>query len=47
MLVGGDIATPSFDLAPFAEPVRDTLLGRMQADLLDNRAPLHANGDAA
>ncbi|MCC8363125.1 exodeoxyribonuclease V subunit gamma [Lysobacter sp. A6] len=47
MLVGGEIATPSFDLAPFAEPVRDTLLGRMQADLLDNRAPMHANVDDA
>ncbi|UHQ20483.1 exodeoxyribonuclease V subunit gamma [Lysobacter sp. KIS68-7] len=47
MLVGGDIATPSFDIAPFVEPVRDTLLGRMQADLLDNRAALRENSDAA
>lgn len=47
MLVGGDIATPSFDLAPFVEPEHNTLLGRMQADLLDNRASLHANTDAA
>jgi exodeoxyribonuclease V gamma subunit len=47
MLVGGDVATPSFDVAPFVEPVRHTLLGRMQADLLDNRAPLHGNTDAA
>ncbi|MGO4550915.1 exodeoxyribonuclease V subunit gamma [Lysobacter sp. 2RAF19] len=47
MLVGGEIATPSFDLAPFVEPPRDTLLGRMQADLLDNRAPLHDSDEAA
>ena len=47
MLVGGDIATPAFDIAPFVEPERDTLLGRMQADLLDNRAPLHGNAEAA
>ncbi|KGQ18358.1 Exodeoxyribonuclease V gamma chain [Lysobacter dokdonensis DS-58] len=47
MLVGGEIATPSFDVAPFVEPARDTLLGRMQADLLDNHAPLHENADAA
>ncbi|HVQ33879.1 MAG TPA: exodeoxyribonuclease V subunit gamma [Lysobacter sp.] len=47
MLVGGDIVAPSFDLAPFAEPPRDTLLGRMQADVLDNRAPLLANADSA
>ena len=46
MLVGGEIATPSFDLAPFAEPPRNALLGRMQADLLDNGAPLQANADA-
>lgn len=47
MLVGGDIVAPSFDVAPFVEPVRETLLGRMQADLLDNRAPLRANDEAA
>lgn len=47
MLVGGDIVAPSFDVAPFVEPERDTLLGRMQADLLDNRAPLRANDEAA
>ena len=47
MLVGGEIATPSFDVAPFVEPPRDMLLGRMQADLLDNRAPLHDTREAA
>jgi exodeoxyribonuclease V gamma subunit len=47
MLVGGEIASPAFDVAPFVEPARDTLLGRMQADLLDNRAPLHDSNEAA
>ncbi|BCT92270.1 RecBCD enzyme subunit RecC [Lysobacter helvus] len=47
MLVGGEAVQPAFDLAPFVEPTRTTLLGRMQADLLDNRAPLQDANDAA
>ncbi|MFL6591425.1 MAG: exodeoxyribonuclease V subunit gamma, partial [Luteimonas sp.] len=31
-----EIVRPAFELVPFAEPPRDTLLGRMQADVLDN-----------
>ncbi|HZX76011.1 exodeoxyribonuclease V subunit gamma [Lysobacter sp.] len=39
-LVGGEARVPSFELAPHAEPTHATLLGRLQADVLDNRAPL-------
>ncbi|RPE80173.1 DNA helicase/exodeoxyribonuclease V gamma subunit [Vulcaniibacterium tengchongense] len=39
-LLGGEAVAPRFELAPHAEPPRDTLLGRLQADVLDNRAPL-------
>ena len=37
-LGGGDLVRPDFELVPFADPRRDTLLGRMQADVLDNIA---------
>ena len=39
-LGGGQDVPTSLHLESFAEPPRHTLLGRMQADLLDNRAPL-------
>lgn len=45
-IVGGDSIAARFELAPHAEPPPDTLLGRLQADVLDNRAPLAANADA-
>lgn len=45
-LVGGEARVPSFELAPHAEPTHATLLGRLQADVLDNRAPLAGNTDA-
>ena len=35
-LGGGELVRPDFELVPFAEPPRDTLLGRLQADVLDN-----------
>ncbi|HET6435468.1 MAG TPA: exodeoxyribonuclease V subunit gamma, partial [Xanthomonadaceae bacterium] len=46
-LGGGEAVRASFELVPFAEPPRDTLLGRLQADILDNRAPLEGNADDA
>ena len=46
-LGSGEAVAASFELTPFAEPPRDSLLGRLQADVLDNRAPLSGNGDAA
>ncbi|TKR30183.1 exodeoxyribonuclease V subunit gamma [Luteimonas gilva] len=45
-LVSGESVAPSFEIAPHAEPDAATLLGRMQRDLLDNRAPLAGNQDA-
>ena len=45
-LGGGEDVPTRVELASFAEPVRDTLLGRMQADLLDNVAPLWRPDDA-
>ena len=45
-LGSGEAVAASFELAPFAEPPRATLLGRLQADVLDNRAPLSGNVDA-
>ena len=46
-LGSGEAVTATFEATPFAEPPRATLLGRLQADVLDNRAPLHGDRDAA
>ncbi|HMB43145.1 MAG TPA: exodeoxyribonuclease V subunit gamma, partial [Luteimonas sp.] len=46
-LGSGEAMAASFELTPFAEPPRDALLGRLQADVLDNRAPLAGPADAA
>ena len=35
-LGSGEPVRPDFELVPFVEPPRDTLLGRLQADVLDN-----------
>lgn len=42
-LGSGEAVRADFEAAPFVEPPRDTLLGRLQADVLDNRAPLDGN----
>jgi exodeoxyribonuclease V gamma subunit len=41
-LGSGEPVRPDFELVPFAEPPRDTLLGRLQADVLDNVDPMGA-----
>jgi len=50
-LGSGEPVRPDFELVPFAEPPSDTLLGRLQADVLDNIEPvgaaMAANGDDA
>jgi exodeoxyribonuclease V gamma subunit len=46
-LVSGDTVAARFELAPHAAPPAHTLLGRLQADVLDNRSPLANNVDAA
>ncbi|HEU0306142.1 MAG TPA: exodeoxyribonuclease V subunit gamma, partial [Lysobacter sp.] len=46
-LVGGETVATAFELAPHVEPSPATLLGRLQRDVLDNRAPLAAHADAA
>ena len=45
-LGGGEDVPTRVELASFAEPPRDTLLGRMQADLLDNVPALHRAPEA-
>ncbi|MCI4568049.1 exodeoxyribonuclease V subunit gamma [Lysobacter sp. CFH 32150] len=46
-LGSGEAVAASFEAAGFAEPPHGTLLGRLQADVLDNRAPLATNRDGA
>jgi exodeoxyribonuclease V gamma subunit len=45
-LGSGEAVAAQVEAAGFAEPPRSTLLGRVQCDVLDNRAPLAANPDA-
>jgi len=46
-LGSGEAVAASFEAAGFVEPLHGTLLARLQADVLDNRAPLTSNNDAA
>ena len=47
-LGSGELVRPDFELVPFAEPPRDTLLGRLQADVLDNvEFDPHSHADPA
>ena len=45
-LGSGEAVAATFESTPFAEPPHATLLGRLQADVLDNRTPLQDNRDA-
>ncbi|WP_242111662.1 exodeoxyribonuclease V subunit gamma [Luteimonas aquatica] len=45
-LGGGETVRARYEAQAFVEPSHATLLGRMQADVLDNRAPLLENADA-
>jgi exodeoxyribonuclease V gamma subunit len=46
-LGSGEAVAATFETTAFAEPPAHTLLGRLQADMLDNRAPLADNADTA
>jgi exodeoxyribonuclease V gamma subunit len=46
-LGSGEAVAAAFEATPFADPTATTLLGRLQADVLDNRPPLHGNADPA
>lgn len=44
-LGGGETVRARFEAPAFSEPYDDLLLGRIQADVLENRAPLASEGD--
>ncbi len=46
-LGGGEAVGARYEAQAFVEPPRATLLGRLQADVLDNRGPLIENADRA